>query len=55
MVKKTKIITDLEKNAVTIVLALKNSAGDQLGIFQGRGVFLESVHFNKYLSYKTQK
>lgn len=30
------------------MLILRNLAGGQLGMFQGRGVFLEPVHFDKY-------
>ena len=50
MVKKKEIITVSEKMQLTqpIVQALINLAGDQLWMFQGRGVFLESVHFDKY-------
>ena len=56
MVKKTEIITELEKNAVNIliVVALRNLAGDQLGIFQCRGTAFKSMHCDKHLSYNTK-
>ena len=46
MVKKTEIITDIEKNAVN--LTYWNLSDIQLKIFQGKEVFLEPVHFDKY-------
>ena len=57
MVKKTEIITYLEKNTVTVAYCASTDEFSRRStkIFQGREVFLESVHFDKYLSYNAQK
>ena len=57
MVKKTGIITDLEKNTGTVAYCASTAEFSKRSTknFSGKGSFLESVHFDKYLSYNTQK
>ena len=55
MVKKTEIIADLEKDTVTVAyFASTDELRGQPRVFHGREVFLESVHFDEYLSYNGQ-
>ena len=57
MVKKTEIITDLGKNAVTVVYCANTEEFGKQSTrnFSGQGMFLESINFNKYLSHNAQK